>query len=189
MDWAGHDHNVHDKVVQWFIVIGKELNDPAIVAENVYNMDETGVLLSVLSSLKVLVSQDGLRSYRGAGVKRTLVTALRTHFCRRRILSVADHLACCHTLEHLDHSSHSWTAFCVFENWLHRHGDQLVLDPACVRPFDETLSEWQAAKRRSRKCQSSKTVERERSCVEEPEAGLHEIDALGLEDYCSVLHF
>jgi hypothetical protein len=64
LDWARHDHNVHDKVVQWFTVIGKELNDHAIATENVYNMNETGVLLSVLSSLKVLVSQD-------TGVKRT----------------------------------------------------------------------------------------------------------------------
>jgi hypothetical protein len=29
--------NVYDKVLQGFTVIGKELNDPAIVAENVYN--------------------------------------------------------------------------------------------------------------------------------------------------------
>jgi hypothetical protein len=56
-------------------VIGKELNDPAILRENVYNMDETGVLLSVLSSLKVLTGKDDL-SYRGAGVKRTLITAI-----------------------------------------------------------------------------------------------------------------
>ena len=38
-------------------------------------MDETGVLLSVLGSLKVLVSSQTLRNYRGTGVKRTLVTA------------------------------------------------------------------------------------------------------------------
>lgn len=47
-------------------MIGKELSDPAIVPENVYNMDETGVLLSVLSSLKVLVSKQDLRNYRKA---------------------------------------------------------------------------------------------------------------------------
>jgi hypothetical protein len=47
-------------------VIGKELSDPAIVPENVYNMDEIGVLLSVLSSLKVLVSKQDLRNYRKA---------------------------------------------------------------------------------------------------------------------------
>jgi hypothetical protein len=74
LDWARHDHNIHDKVLQWFTPIGKELHDPAIVPGNVYNMDETGVLLSVLSSLKVLVSKQDLRNCRGAGVKRTLVT-------------------------------------------------------------------------------------------------------------------
>ena len=47
--------------MQWFTVIGKELSDPAIVPENVYNMDETGVLLSCL---KVLVSKQDLRNYR-----------------------------------------------------------------------------------------------------------------------------
>ena len=47
-------------------MIGKELSDPAIVPENVYNMDETGVLLSVLSSLKVLVSKQDLKNYRRA---------------------------------------------------------------------------------------------------------------------------
>ena len=57
-------------------MIGKELNSPLILPENVYNMDETGVLLSVLNSLKVLVGKNELRSYRGAGVKRTLITAI-----------------------------------------------------------------------------------------------------------------
>jgi hypothetical protein len=38
-------------------MIDKELSNPAIVPDNVYNMDETGVLLSVLGSLKVLVSK------------------------------------------------------------------------------------------------------------------------------------
>jgi hypothetical protein len=51
LDWARHDHNIYEKVVQWFTVIGQELHNPVIVPENVYNMDGTGVLLSVLSSL------------------------------------------------------------------------------------------------------------------------------------------
>jgi hypothetical protein len=76
LDWARHGHNIYDKVCEWFAVIGKELSDPAIVPENVYNMDEIDVLLSVLSSLKVLVSRNDLRNHRGAGVKRTLVTAI-----------------------------------------------------------------------------------------------------------------
>lgn len=41
-----------------------------------YNMDETGVILSMLGSVKILVGKDDLRDYRGAGVKRTMVTAI-----------------------------------------------------------------------------------------------------------------
>ena len=44
--------------------------------ENVYNIDETGVMLSMLSSVKVLVGKDNQRNYRGRGVKRTIVTAV-----------------------------------------------------------------------------------------------------------------
>ena len=33
-------------------------------------------MLSMLSSIKVLLSKDNLRNYRGAGVKRTIVTAI-----------------------------------------------------------------------------------------------------------------
>jgi hypothetical protein len=39
-------------------------------------MDETGVMLSMLSCVKVLVGKDDPRDYRGAGVKRTMVTAI-----------------------------------------------------------------------------------------------------------------
>ena len=28
LDWERHDHNIYDKVVDWFSVIGKELADP-----------------------------------------------------------------------------------------------------------------------------------------------------------------
>jgi hypothetical protein len=47
------------------------------VLENVYNIDETGVMLSMLSSVKVLVGKDDLRDYRGTGVKQTIVTAIK----------------------------------------------------------------------------------------------------------------
>jgi hypothetical protein len=60
----------------WFEVIGRLLKDPAISRENVYNMDETGVMLSMLSTVKVLVSKDDMRDYRGARVKRTMITAI-----------------------------------------------------------------------------------------------------------------
>jgi hypothetical protein len=76
VDWKRHDNNIDDKIIHWFEVIGKELQDPAILLENVYNMDETGVMLCLLGSVKVLVSKNDSRDYRGAGVKRTMVTAI-----------------------------------------------------------------------------------------------------------------
>ena len=41
----------------------KVLQGPAILSENVYNMDETGVMLSKLGSVKVLIGRDDLRDY------------------------------------------------------------------------------------------------------------------------------
>jgi hypothetical protein len=40
------------KIIGWFDMIGKELCNLIIVPENIYNMDETGVMLSMLASLK-----------------------------------------------------------------------------------------------------------------------------------------
>jgi DDE superfamily endonuclease len=57
-------------------VIRRVIQDPAILPKNLYNMDETGVMLGMLGSVKVLVGKDDLRDYRGAGVKRTMVTAI-----------------------------------------------------------------------------------------------------------------
>lgn len=76
LDWTRHDVNIYDKVAEWFTVIGKELERADVLTENVYNMDETGTQLSVLSSLKVLVRQNDPRSHRGTGVKRTMITAI-----------------------------------------------------------------------------------------------------------------
>lgn len=74
LDWNRYD--IYKKVVQWFEVIGKVLEDPAVLQENVYNMDETGVILSKLNSVKVLVGKDNKQSYRGARVKHTTITAI-----------------------------------------------------------------------------------------------------------------
>jgi hypothetical protein len=63
-------------MAHWFKVIKEVLQDPAVVPENVYNMDEIGVMLSMLSCVKVLLGKDDPRDYRGAGVKRTIVTAI-----------------------------------------------------------------------------------------------------------------
>ncbi|KAF2802856.1 uncharacterized protein BDZ99DRAFT_400723 [Mytilinidion resinicola] len=74
INWKQHRNNIYNKIVEWFKLIGKDL---AILPENTYNIDETGVLLSMLGSIKVLVGKDNLRDYRGAGVKRTIVTAVK----------------------------------------------------------------------------------------------------------------
>jgi hypothetical protein len=74
LDW--NRFNIHDKVVQWFDVIEKVLHDPMVLQENVYNMDETGVMLCKLNSVKVIVSKDNHRNCRGARVKRTTITAI-----------------------------------------------------------------------------------------------------------------
>ena len=76
MAWERHENNIYDKIIHWFEVIRKVLDDPAILPENVYNMDKTGVMLSMLSSIKVLLGKDDPRDYRGAVVKRTSVTAI-----------------------------------------------------------------------------------------------------------------
>ncbi|KAF2647103.1 DDE-domain-containing protein [Lophiostoma macrostomum CBS 122681] len=73
-DW--NRYNIYDKVSHWFEVIGKELHDSTVLPENVYNMDETGVMLSMLNSIKVLIGKDDTRGYRGARVKRTMITAV-----------------------------------------------------------------------------------------------------------------
>jgi hypothetical protein len=52
------------------------LHKPDVLPENVYNIDETGVMLSMLNSVKVLVSKDDTHAYRGARVKRTMVTTV-----------------------------------------------------------------------------------------------------------------
>ena len=57
-------------------MIKKILQNPRIVAEDIYNMDETGVMLSMPSSVKVLTGRNDTRDYRGARIKRITVTAI-----------------------------------------------------------------------------------------------------------------
>jgi hypothetical protein len=76
INWKRDDRQIEDKVRHWFAIVSRELADPTILLENVYNIDETGVLLSALNSLKVLIGKDDLRKHRGTTVKRTLVTAI-----------------------------------------------------------------------------------------------------------------
>jgi len=86
VDWNRHDINIYGKVTHWFEVIGKVLEDPDVLRGNVYNMDETGIMLCMLGSVKVLVGKDDMRNYRGAGVKRTMITAVECISCDGRYL-------------------------------------------------------------------------------------------------------
>ena len=76
LDWNRHEKNTYGKITRWFEVIARVLQDPAIEPKNVFNMDETGVMLSMPGSVKVLVGKDDTRDYRGARIKRTTVTAI-----------------------------------------------------------------------------------------------------------------
>jgi hypothetical protein len=44
-----------------------------MLLENVYNIDETGIMLSMLESVKVLLGRDDVRGHRGASIKRTTI--------------------------------------------------------------------------------------------------------------------
>jgi hypothetical protein len=51
MAWERYENNIYNKIIYWFKVIGKLLEDPAILPKNVYNIDKTGVILSILGSI------------------------------------------------------------------------------------------------------------------------------------------
>lgn len=76
MAWDRHDHTIHPKVAEWSSIIGEELAHPDVLAENVYDMDEKGVLLGKLRTFKVLVGKNELRNCRGASSRRTLIAAV-----------------------------------------------------------------------------------------------------------------
>jgi hypothetical protein len=76
LDWRRHEKSIYNKVVKWFDIMRAQLEEADVLQENVYNMDETGVLLSVLGSSKYLVSAEMPKTHRGTDTKRTLVTAV-----------------------------------------------------------------------------------------------------------------
>lgn len=60
LEWNRHERHTYGKITYWFEVIRRVLQDPTILAENVYNMDETGVMLLMLGSVKVLVGKNDM---------------------------------------------------------------------------------------------------------------------------------
>jgi hypothetical protein len=76
IDWKRHNKNIYNKMLEWFSVIRNILDNMAVLPENVSNIDKTGVMLSMLGSVKVLVGKDNSRDYRGVGIKQTIVIAV-----------------------------------------------------------------------------------------------------------------
>jgi hypothetical protein len=76
IDWQRHERNIRVKVEQWFTIMDKQLSERGILQENVYNIDETGVLLSDLNTVKVLVSRSDVKSCRSVSLHRTMITAV-----------------------------------------------------------------------------------------------------------------
>ncbi|KAH6672828.1 hypothetical protein B0J14DRAFT_667473 [Halenospora varia] len=75
MAWERHKNNIYNKITHWFEVIREVLQDPAILPENVYNMDETGVMLCMLGSIQVLpCKREGVYEEKYHGRIGTLVT-------------------------------------------------------------------------------------------------------------------
>jgi hypothetical protein len=144
IDWQRHDHHIYEKVVEWFSIIGRELASSAILAENIYNIDETGVLLSILNSLKVLVGKNELKTYRGAGVKRTLITAIECISADGRYLHpliiwpAATHRSTWTTHPtpgwHFGHSDSGYTDTAISLYWIKHVFDPLTKAQAGTKP-------------------------------------------------------
>lgn len=144
IDWRRHENNIYDKIIEWFKVIGKVLQDPAVRPENVYNMDETGVMLSMLGSVKVLVGKDDLRDHRGAGVKRTMVTAIECISADgRSLLPLIIWPASTHRSNwttyptpgwHYAHSENGYNDSKISSEWLKRVFDPQTKERAHQRP-------------------------------------------------------
>ncbi|KAG9377992.1 hypothetical protein A1F94_011108 [Pyrenophora tritici-repentis] len=84
IDWKRHENNVYGKIVEWFDIIGQVLQNLAVLPENVYNMDDTGVMLSMLSSVKVL--QDTSMPNETRGRIQKLANAAQISFAERALL-------------------------------------------------------------------------------------------------------
>ena len=56
--------------------MGKQLSERGILQEFMYDMDETGVLLSGVNTVKVLVSRSDVQNCRGVCLRRTMITAV-----------------------------------------------------------------------------------------------------------------
>jgi hypothetical protein len=76
LDWRRQEKSIYNKVVNWFNLMRVQLEETDVLQENVHNMVETGLLLSVLGSYKYVVSAEMPKTHKGTDTKRTLITAV-----------------------------------------------------------------------------------------------------------------
>jgi hypothetical protein len=76
MEWDRASHTIYDKLVAWYQLYDTTMANPDILPTNVYNMDETGFMLGMLKSLRVLTAANDKRQHRAAPQDRELVTAV-----------------------------------------------------------------------------------------------------------------
>jgi hypothetical protein len=77
LDWDRHPNNIYNKIVEWFEIITEVRHAPDVRPENWYNIDETGVMLSKLGSIKVLVGKND-RQEDGGGADTYSTAGART---------------------------------------------------------------------------------------------------------------
>lgn len=76
LNWNHHEKNIYWKIIHWFKIIKKILQDSAILAENIYNINEIKIILFMSDSVKVLVDKNDKWNYRDACIKWTLITVI-----------------------------------------------------------------------------------------------------------------
>jgi hypothetical protein len=76
MEYRRVNHGNYLNVKKWFDIASNVLRNPALLPSNIYNMDETGIQLGMLGTVKVIVPAGPSRNTRGAPQTRESVTAI-----------------------------------------------------------------------------------------------------------------
>ena len=74
LNWNHYD--IYNKIVHWFEMIEKILQNSTVLQKNVYNMNETDIMLFKLNFIKVLVDKNNKQGYKDVCVKRTMITVI-----------------------------------------------------------------------------------------------------------------
>jgi hypothetical protein len=132
LDWDRF--KIYDQVLQWFGVIAKVPQGPVVMPENVWNIGETGTMLSKLISVKGLVSKDNQHGYGGAREERTLITAIECVSASGKCLDpMVIWPAATHRASWTTHLTHGWhytlSDSGYMESYLILRWLKLVFDP------------------------------------------------------------